>query len=54
MSDKKPSEKALKIAKAIKAEYSVGSSTKFCDEVDWDECSEEDLAILIDKALESE
>lgn len=51
MSGKKPSEQALKIARAIKAEYSVGSSSKFCDEVDWDECPEEVLALLIDKAL---
>lgn len=51
MSDKKPSEQALKIARAIKAEYSVGTSSQFCDERDWDECSDEDLAILIDKAI---
>jgi len=51
MSDKKPSEKALKIARAIKATYSIGTSSKFCDQADWDECPEEELAILIDKAL---
>ena len=46
-----PSELALKIAKAIKEEYSVGSSSQFCDESDWDEASEDELAKVIDKAL---
>jgi hypothetical protein len=46
-----PSELAMKIAKAIKDEYSVGVSSTFCDESDWDELSVNDLAELIDKVL---
>jgi len=46
-----PSELALKISKAILREYSVGNSSRFCDEVDFDAATDEELAALIDKVL---
>jgi hypothetical protein len=46
-----PSELAMKIALAITAEYSVGNSSVFCDEGDWDSATDEELAELIDKVL---
>lgn len=46
-----PSELALKIARAILEEWNVGNSSQFCDEVDWDSASEEEVAELIDKVL---
>lgn len=45
------SERALEIARAIRKEYEVGKSSKFCDEADFDIASEEDLATMIDAAL---
>lgn len=47
----KPSELAMKIAAAITDEYSVGNSSAFCDEVDWDRADEEDIARIVDRIL---
>lgn len=47
-----PSELATMIARAIKAKYSVGTSSRFCDDPpDFDPASEEELAELVDLVM---
>lgn len=44
---------ALKIAKAIQDEFSVGHGSSFCDEADWDPATDKELVEIIVKVLTS-
>lgn len=51
MKDPIPSKLALEIAKAIKDEYAVGTASTFCDEGEWDEATDQEVAAIIEKVL---
>lgn len=48
------SDLAKKIVKAITDEYSVGNASTFCDERDWDEADDDELAEIVEKVIQAE
>lgn len=44
MNEKELEKLAIEAAKALQDEWSIGESSVFCDEVDWDSASVEEIA----------
>jgi hypothetical protein len=45
----KPSKAALAAAEELLSEWQIGTASQFCDEVDFDSASAEEIAAIIDK-----
>jgi hypothetical protein len=54
MTPTQPSERAMRCAEELKAEFSIGTFSQFCDDpADFDEASTEELATIIDRHTDS-